>query len=214
MASISPASSIEAMLFSGGMYWKRAPGRDRKRCRHRRLIASLRSMCQSRSCGDTPNSCCSTPRVQSAAVCWYSGTPTGRPPQVLRPLDARVGPHEDLRVEEAPDGKDRQPHPRGVALRGHDQERRERHLGDVELGIVQLPVEDLAGVGDGHVQVDPVPGRTAPSSTGRARGLIAIARLSFKFGITPPGATLFLTERPQHAHREVGVLWVDEAGGV
>ena len=33
------------------------------------LIASLRSMCQSRSCGATSNSCCSTPRVQSAAVC-------------------------------------------------------------------------------------------------------------------------------------------------
>src|SRR3954470_8150404 len=30
-------------------------------------------------------------------------------------------------------------------------------------------------------------GRTAPSSTGRARGFIAIARLSLRFGITPPG---------------------------
>ena len=38
-----------------------------------------RSIQNCMSFGATPNSCSSTPRVQSAAVCWYSGTPTRRP---------------------------------------------------------------------------------------------------------------------------------------
>lgn len=36
-------------------------------------------MYQVMSCAVTPNSCCSAARVHSAAVCWYSGTPTRLP---------------------------------------------------------------------------------------------------------------------------------------
>src|SRR6266568_3788005 len=67
------------MFFSGGIWWIVTPGGAVKPTAPRWLWEGPRSIQNCMSFGATPNSCSSTPRVQSAAVCWYSGTPTRRP---------------------------------------------------------------------------------------------------------------------------------------
>src|SRR5467141_5314687 len=67
------------MFFSGGIWWIVTSGGAVKPTAPRWLWEGPRSIQNCMSFGATPNSCSSTPRVQSAAVCWYSGTPTRRP---------------------------------------------------------------------------------------------------------------------------------------
>src|SRR5712691_3762490 len=67
------------MFFSGGIWWIVTSGGAVKPTAPRWLREGPRSIQNCMSFGATPNSCSSTPRVQSAAVCWYSGTPTRRP---------------------------------------------------------------------------------------------------------------------------------------
>src|SRR5436190_110835 len=76
-----PAQAKEhvGLLAGARMRWKRTPGGGWKPVAPPWLRSSVRSMYQIRSSGATPNSCCITPRVHSAAVCWYSGTPTRLP---------------------------------------------------------------------------------------------------------------------------------------
>ena len=85
--------SIEPMLWSPGMRLKRMPAGGLKPVAPPWLRSSVRSIHQSRSSGSTPNSCFSTPRDHSAAVCWYSGTPTRLPLRssgFSMPLSART----------------------------------------------------------------------------------------------------------------------------
>src|SRR6266566_7387025 len=67
------------MFFSGGIWLIVTPGGGEKPIAPRWLCEGGRSIQNCMSFGATPNSCSSTPRVHSAAVCWYSGTPTRRP---------------------------------------------------------------------------------------------------------------------------------------
>src|SRR6266581_3533234 len=67
------------MFFSGGIWLIVTPGGGANPIAPRWLCEGVRSIQNCMSFGATPNSCSSTPRVQSAAVCWYSGTPTRRP---------------------------------------------------------------------------------------------------------------------------------------
>src|SRR2546427_400702 len=72
-------SNMLPMFFSGGIWWIVTSGGAVNPTAPRWLREGPRSIQNCMSFGATPNSCSSTPRVQSAAVCWYSGTPTRRP---------------------------------------------------------------------------------------------------------------------------------------
>ena len=66
-------------FFSGGIVWIVTPGGAVKPTAPAWLCEAPRSIQNSMWRGSTPNSSCSTPRAHSAAVCWYSGTPTRLP---------------------------------------------------------------------------------------------------------------------------------------
>ena len=67
------------MLFSGGIWLMVTPGGALKPIAPAWLRAGSRSMKKVMSLGATPNSFSRTPRVHSAEVCTYSGTPTRLP---------------------------------------------------------------------------------------------------------------------------------------
>ena len=144
------------MLWSPGMRLKRTPAGGWKPVAPPWLRSSVRSIHHSMSSGSTPNSCLSTPRDHSAAVCWYSGTPTRLPLRSAgfsMPLSVR---DPAAGVEKAARGEDRQADPVAVAVGHGHQQRRQRHLGDVELLEVQLAPEDLGRVGGRTGQIDAV----------------------------------------------------------
>ena len=93
------------------------------------------------SAARTPYSSCRMPRIHTAAVIWYSGTPTTLPTQVLRAVDAAVGPDIDRGVTEQPRRKHRDADIGASAL-GHQVHRvRQRQFGDVELLVAEGAVE-------------------------------------------------------------------------
>ena len=77
--SSSPESTIEPMLFSKGIWLMVTPGGGLNPMAPPWLRAGRRSMKKIMSLGATPNSFSSTPRVHSAEVCMYSGTPMRLP---------------------------------------------------------------------------------------------------------------------------------------
>ena len=93
------------------MYSESTPGGGVKPVAPPWLCSGGRSMNQCRSRGSTSNSCRRMPRAHSAAVCWYSGTPTRLPSRSAGGLDAGVLADQDAGVEELPGGKDREPDP-------------------------------------------------------------------------------------------------------
>ena len=82
--------------------------------------------------------------------------------------DARIGAHDDAGVEELAHGEDRDRHPAGIAARHRDDQRRHRHLGDVEFGEAQLPPEHLGRMHHGGDEPDPLRRDTAFEQRPRA----------------------------------------------
>ena len=82
--------------------------------------------------------------------------------------DARIGAHDDAGVEELAHGEDRDRHPAGIAARHRDDQRRHRHLGDVEFGEAQLPPEHLGRMHHGGDELDPLRRDTAFEQRPRA----------------------------------------------
>ena len=76
--------------------------------------------------------------------------------QVGRRGDAGIVAHDDAGVEELAHGEDRDRHPAGIAARHRDDQRRHRHLGDVEFGEAQLPPEHLGRMHHGGDELDPL----------------------------------------------------------
>ena len=78
-ASIRLLRIMEARLSVSGMRANEMPSGGSKPVTPPWLNSSLRSMNQWMSYWETPKSCSSTPRSQTDAVIWYSGTPTRLP---------------------------------------------------------------------------------------------------------------------------------------
>lgn len=69
VAANSPETSISPMFVVEGIKFMRTPAGGINPVAPAWLVSGVRSMYQSISPGCTPNSCCSTPRAQIAAVC-------------------------------------------------------------------------------------------------------------------------------------------------
>src|SRR2546428_638694 len=70
--------------------------------------------------------------------------------EILRPLDTGRRAYPGPGMEEMPRGEDRQADPVAVAAGNSHQQRRQGHLGHVELGEAELPPEDLGRVHAGR----------------------------------------------------------------
>src|SRR3712207_8430670 len=64
-----------------------------------------------------------------------------------------VGAHEDVGVEKLPHGKHRQRGPGLVARRHQLEQRRQRHLGDIELGKLERSEEHTSELQSRHYLV-------------------------------------------------------------
>ena len=89
--------------------------------------------------------------------------------QVFGLLDPRILAHQNMRVEEAPRGENRQRQKAVVALRHGDDEGGERHFRHVEICVAQLPPEQFGGADDAGREVQPFCGDAAVEHGAGAR---------------------------------------------
>src|SRR5262249_4467137 len=90
-------------------------------------------------------------------------------PEIRWLFDAGIPPHKDLGVKELARGENRKSHPTVVAASARHHQRRERHLGNIEIRKTELPPEQFRSMHDGRHEIDPVGCYTALEDRPRPR---------------------------------------------